>query len=73
MRNIGYSILVADSAFLLSEKVVEYIEKGWNPVGGVGLASNTDTWYQAMVKDYDDEKATVDTRTFCCSAPNSKR
>jgi hypothetical protein len=48
-----YLIAEANSAHALQEKVQQYIEQGWEPLGGVSVATyGAGTWwyYQALVK-----------------------
>jgi uncharacterized protein DUF1737 len=48
-----YLIAEANSARVLQEKVQQYIEQGWEPLGGVSVATyGAGTWwyYQALIK-----------------------
>jgi hypothetical protein len=50
---LKYLIAEANSAPVLQEKVQEYLEQGWEPLGGVSVATyGAGTWwyYQALIK-----------------------
>ena len=50
--NISYAILRDDDPFRLEIKVIEYMEEGWVPQGGIGIDNRyyPATLYQAMVR-----------------------
>lgn len=52
MNNPSYSILHHTDKFKLEIEVIEYMEEGWEPLGGVVIAHdyNCIRFYQTMVR-----------------------
>ena len=50
--NLSYAILRNNDPFKLEIEVIEYMEQGWEPTGGIGIDNRyyPATLYQAMVR-----------------------